>query len=125
PCKLKGYCGHEEIELALIKLYRVTDNEKYLKLSQYFIDERGNEPHYFEEEQKHIKGYFDDLFKTFDNLKEYNQSHKPVREQEKVVGHSVRAMYLYCAMADLAYELDDNQLKTACEKLWQNLNGRN
>ena len=125
PSKLKGYCGHEEIELALIKLYRVTENEKYLKLSQYFIDERGKEPHYFDEEQKHIKGYFDDLFRTFSNLKEYNQSHKPVREQDKVVGHSVRAMYLYSAMADLALELDDHQLKTACEKLWQNLNGRN
>jgi uncharacterized protein len=125
PGKLKGYCGHEEIELALIKLYRVTENEKYLKLSQYFIDERGKEPHYFDEEQKHIKGYFDDLFRTFSNLKEYNQSHKPVREQDKVVGHSVRAMYLYSAMADLALELDDHQLKTACEKLWQNLNGRN
>ncbi|MDM5327832.1 beta-L-arabinofuranosidase domain-containing protein [Neobacillus sp. CF12] len=125
PGKLKGYCGHEEIELALIKLYRVNENEKYLKLSQYFIDERGKEPHYFDEEQKHIKGYFDDLFRTFSNLKEYNQSHKPVREQDKVVGHSVRAMYLYSAMADLALELDDHQLKTACEKLWQNLNGRN
>jgi uncharacterized protein len=125
PGKLKGYCGHEEIELALIKLYGVTENEKYLKLSQYFIDERGKEPHYFDEEQKHIKGYFDDLFRTFSNLKEYNQSHKPVREQDKVVGHSVRAMYLYSAMADLALELDDHQLKTACEKLWQNLNGRN
>ncbi|MFS0778333.1 beta-L-arabinofuranosidase domain-containing protein [Neobacillus sp. 3P2-tot-E-2] len=125
PGKLKGYCGHEEIELALIKLYRVTDNDKYLKLSHFFIDERGKEPHYFDEEQKHIKGYFDDLFKTFPNLKEYNQSHRPVREQDKVVGHSVRAMYLYCAMADLALELDDLQLKTACEKLWQNLNGRN
>lgn len=124
PGKLKGYCGHEEIELALIKLYRVTDNEKYLKLSQYFIDERGKEPHYFDEEQKHIKGYFDDLFKTFPNLKEYNQSHKPVREQDEVVGHSVRAMYLYCAMADLAIELDDLELKTVCERLWQNLNGR-
>lgn len=125
PEKLKGYPGHEEIELALIKLYRVTKNEKYLKLSQYFIDQRGKEPHYFEEEQKHIKGYFDNLFRTFDNLKEYNQSHKPVREQDKVVGHSVRAMYLYCAMADLALELDDHELKTACERLWQSLNGRN
>ncbi|MFF2446368.1 glycoside hydrolase family 127 protein [Neobacillus sp. NPDC058068] len=124
PNKLKGYCGHQEIELALIKLYRVTKNDNYLKLSQFFIDERGREPHYFDEEQKHIKGYFDDLFRTFDNLKEYNQSHKPVREQDQVVGHSVRAMYLYCAMADLALEIEDVSLLTACERLWNNLNGR-
>lgn len=125
PEKLKGYPGHEEIELALVKLYRVTHNDKYVKLSKFFIDERGKEPHYFDEEQKHIKGYFDDVFKTFDHLKEYNQSHKPVREQDKVVGHSVRAMYLYCAMADLAHELGDEELKIACEKLWHSLHSKN
>jgi DUF1680 family protein len=123
--KLHGYPGHQEIELALVKLYRVTGDEKYLKLSQFFVDERGKEPHYFEEEAKHVRGYFEDIFKTFDNLKEYNQSHKPVREQEKVVGHSVRAMYMYCAMADIAKETNDESLKKACERLWSNLHSRN
>lgn len=123
--KLKGYPGHQEIELALVKLYRVTGEEKYLKLSAFFINERGSEPHYFTEEAKHITGYFWDVFKEFENLKEYNQSHKPVREQERVVGHSVRAMYMYCAMADLAKEYDEESLKKACERLWESLHGRN
>lgn len=122
--KLRGYPGHQEIELALVKLYRVTGEKRYLNLSLFFINERGKEPHYFEEEAKHIKGYFDDLFSTFDNLKEYNQSHAPVREQTKAVGHSVRAMYMYSAMADLAKETNDASLKEACERLWENLHGQ-
>ena len=56
-------------------------------------------------------------FKTY----EYNQSHKPVREQDKVVGHAVRAMYLYAAMADLAAETGDESLKAACERLWKDV----
>ncbi len=52
PGKMKGYCGHQEIELALVKLYRITDNERYLRLSRYFIDERGKEPYYFRLERK-------------------------------------------------------------------------
>lgn len=123
--KLRGYPGHQEIELALVKLYRVTGEKRYLNLSLFFISERGKEPHYFEEEAKHIKGYFEDTFKEFENLREYNQSHAPVREQNKVVGHSVRAMYMYSAMADLAKETNDDSLKEACEKLWNNLYGRN
>lgn len=124
--KKKGYCGHPEIELALVKLYRVTGEERYLKLSKFFVDERGKEPNYFEEEKKKYgPGYFEELFKTFDNLKEYNQSHKPVREQDKAVGHAVRAMYLYCAMADLAKETGDESLKIACERLWENVHKKN
>ncbi|MBB6284165.1 glycoside hydrolase family 127 protein [Geobacillus subterraneus] len=124
--KKKGYCGHPEIELALVKLYRATGEERYLSLSKFFIDERGKEPNYFEEEKKkNGPGYFEELFSTFDNLKEYNQSHKPVREQERVVGHSVRAMYLYSAMADLAKETGDDSLTRACERLWENLHKKN
>lgn len=59
--KLRGYPGHQEIELALVKLYRVTGEKRYLNLSLFFINERGKEPHYFEEEAKHIKGYFDEF----------------------------------------------------------------
>ncbi|MBB2480716.1 glycoside hydrolase family 127 protein [Bacillus sp. APMAM] len=123
--KLRGYCGHQEIELALIKLYHATGEERYLKLSQYFIDERGQEPHYFELEKKDSTGYFEDIMRYMDNLKEYNQSHKPVREQSKVVGHSVRAMYMYTAMAELAGETGDASLLEACERLWEHLHLKN
>lgn len=123
--KLKGYPGHQEIELALVKLYRVTGEERYLRLSQFFIDERGKQPHYFELEKKESKGAAEDFMNTHKDKNAYNQSHLPVREQSKVVGHAVRALYMYCAMADLAGELNDPTLLEACERLWDNLHNKN
>jgi uncharacterized protein len=110
--KLRGYCGHQEIELALIRLYHVTDEPRYLQLAHYFIEERGrgrvawakNEGtrdgyrHYYDAEALE-RG--DDPAKYWAKTYEYLQAHKPVREQTQVVGHAVRAMYMYCAMADL------------------------
>lgn len=113
--KRRGYCGHEEIELALIKLYRLTGNPRYLRLSQYFINERGQSPCYFDTEEApdhHRLG------------REYHQTHLPVREQTEVVGHAVRAMYLYSAMADLAYETQDETLLKACKRLWNHLQSK-
>lgn len=115
PGQKRGYCGHQEIELALIRLFRLTGEKKQLDLAAYFIDERGRQPHYFDEEAV-ARG--DDPKKFWAKSYEYNQSHKPVREQDKVVGHAVRAMYMYSAMADLAAELKDDSLKRACEVLW-------
>ena len=113
--QLRGYCGHEEIELALVKLYHATGDRKYLELSSYFVEERGRQPHYFDVEAA----------RRGDNVSggdySYFQAHKPVRGQEKATGHSVRAMYLYTAMADLADEFDDESLLAACERLWNNL----
>jgi len=110
-----GYCGHQEIEIALVKLYDLTQERKWLNLCSYFINERGKQPHYFDSEAK-ARGADP---KTFvQKTHEYSQSHKPVREQTKVVGHAVRAFYMYSAMADLAAELDDAGLKKACEILW-------
>ncbi len=116
--KRRGYCGHAEIELALIRLYRATRERRYLALAQYFVEERGSQPSYFDEEAR-ARGEDPAAFwaKTY----EYCQSHVHVREQETVVGHAVRAMYLYSAMADLAQELDDSSLFEACERLWRNL----
>ncbi|MGX5843813.1 glycoside hydrolase family 127 protein [Mesorhizobium sp. ArgA1] len=122
PGKKKGYCGHEEIELALVKLARATGQRKYMELAKYFIDQRGQEPHYFDEEARargaDPKAYH---FKTY----EYNQSHKPVREQDKVVGHAVRAMYLYSGMADIATEYGDDTLRVALDRLWDDLTTKN
>lgn len=119
----RGYPGHEGLELALVKLYRVTDNRKYLELSKYFVDERGRQPHYFEQEaiargDRHVTthgGRWDSR---------YNQSHLPVREQKEAVGHAVRAMYLYAALADLARYTRDESLHKICEALWEDVVNR-
>jgi hypothetical protein len=121
PGKLRGYDAHEEIELALVKLYRITRDPRHLALATYFIDERGRMPSYYDEEARRRGGdpakY---VFKTY----AYSQAHMPVREQTQVVGHAVRAMYLFSAMADLAFENDDESLKSACARLFDNLVGR-
>jgi DUF1680 family protein len=118
PGQKPGYPGHQEIELALVKLYHLTGERKHLDLAAYFINQRGTQPHYFDLERA-ARGEPRDLFvqRTF----EYNQSHLPVREQHKVVGHAVRAMYMYTAMADLAAELGDVGLRRACEALWRDI----
>ncbi len=118
PGQKRGYCGHQEIELALIKLFHVTNDRRHLDLAAYFINERGRQPHYFDAEAR-ARG--EDPASYWAKTYEYNQSHKPVREQDKVVGHAVRAMYMYAAMADLAADLGDKDLKRACEVLWQDV----
>jgi uncharacterized protein len=118
PGQKRGYPGHQEIELALIKLYRLTGDRRRLDLAGYFIDERGREPHYFTEEAL-ARG--EDPASYWAGTYEYNQSHIPVREQTRMVGHAVRAMYMASAMADLALELVDDRLKRACEALWRDV----
>lgn len=121
PGKKRGYPGHPEIELALVKLYRVTGEERYLKLSKFFVDERGQKPLYFEIEAKE-RGEEKPRWPFWTPA--YCQAHLPVREQTEAVGHAVRAMYLYSAMADLALETRDETLLTACERLWENVTRR-
>lgn len=118
--QIHGYPGHQEIELALVKLYYVTHNKKYLDTAKYFIDQRGTGENYFLEEQKseQYKPIFQE-FRNYDPL--YSQSHRPVREQSTAEGHAVRASYMYCAMADLAYEYQDETLLEACKRLWKNI----
>jgi len=118
PGQKRGYCGHEEIELALVRLYRATGGERYLRLSQYFVEERGRQPHYYDLEARE-RGGDAGRFRAADYS--YCQAHLPVREQTEAVGHSVRAMYLYSAMADLAAELNDPTLLAACERLWESV----
>ena len=117
--KRHGYPGHEVIEMALIKLYKIKRDEKYLKLAKYFIDERGKSPLYFEEESSKYENKFwweDSYFKY-----QYYQAGKPVREQDVAEGHAVRAVYLYTGMADVAKETNDEELLEVCKSLWNNM----
>lgn len=118
--KCHGYPGHPEIELALVKLYRVTGKRNYLDTAKFFIDARGVGENYFFQEEKGEK--YQQIFPEFAGyVPEYSQSHLPVREQKTAEGHAVRAVYLYSAMADLAYEYQDESLLEACETLWKNM----
>lgn len=115
--KLKGYPGHEIAEMALVRLYEVTGEDKYLNLSRFFVDQRGTRPYYYDTEHPEAvkKGQEEELRYA------YNQAHLPVREQEEAVGHAVRAVYLYSGMADVARLTGDEALYAACEKLWDNI----
>lgn len=117
----RGFSGHPEIELALMRLYRATGNEKYKELCAHFIDVRGQEPNYFIEEQK-TRGW--NVWGNDSLDTDYTQSTKPVREQKDAVGHAVRAVYLYTGMADLAKESGDESLQAACKTLWDSITKR-
>ena len=95
--------GHQEIELGLVKLYRVTGKKEYLDLAKYFLDIRGREI-----DGRRLWGV-------------YCQDHKPVVEQDEAVGHAVRATYMYSSMADIAALTGDPEYLKAIDRLWENV----
>jgi uncharacterized protein len=118
--KIHGYPGHPEIEIALIKLFHVTKQVRYLELANYFVRTRGKEPCYFLSEEGVInQNYVFPEFKDFGM--DYFQAHEPIEKQKTAEGHAVRAVYLYSAMADLAYEYQDAVLLKQCDTIWQNI----
>ena len=116
-----GYPGHPEVELALMRMYHLTGEKHCLELAEHFINVRGVDKDYFKKESEKRNWM---VWGMDANDLEYNQSYAPVREQEDAAGHAVRAVYLYTAMADLAAETEDETLKHACRKLWENLTER-
>ncbi len=103
--------GHEEIELALVKLYQVTGEKKYLEFSNWLLNERG---HGF---GSHGDG------RKWNPL--YYQDEKPVTQMTDIAGHAVRAMYLYCGMADVASYTHDQGYIGALNRLWDDVALRN
>lgn len=111
PDKRHWVPGHEEIELALDKLYKVTNNEQYLDFSNWLIEERGHG-----HGTKGGEGEWDPF---------YYQDDKPVREMTDIAGHAVRCMYLYCGMADVAVLKQDTGYMDAMHRLWEDVVLRN
>ncbi|MCU0874047.1 MAG: glycoside hydrolase family 127 protein [Pirellulaceae bacterium] len=105
PGQLIDVPGHQEIEIGLVKLYRATGEEKYLRLAKFFIDMRGRA------DKRKIYG-------------EYCQDHKPLVEQEEVTGHAVRAGYLYSGVADVAALTGDEDYLRAIDRLWEDMVSR-
>lgn len=113
PGKKHWVPGHEEIELALVKLFRETGNAEYLNLAHWFLEERG---HGHTACKDADEGTWNPA---------YNQDDKPVRKMDHVSGHAVRAMYLYSAMADIASMLGEKEYTQALEKIWKSVVLRN
>ena len=101
PGKNMGVPGHEEIEIGLVKLYRVTGDKKYLDLAKFFIDQRGDSTGH--------KLYGKNL-----------QDHKPITDQEEAVGHAVRAGYLYAGIADVAALTGEQKYIQTIDRIWEN-----
>ncbi len=118
--QLPGYCGHPEIELALVKLYRLTGNASYLETSRFFVETRGQEPKYFDVELK-ARQEAGKKERVDRRPMDYFQSHEPIREQHTADGHAVRAVYLFAGAADIADEYGDESLLNAVKKLWDNV----
>jgi len=112
PGKRDWVTGHQELELALVKLYKVTKNEKYLKLADWLLSERG---------KKLAKGY------TWTDWKDtaYAQDVLPVKQQTQITGHAVRAMYMYTGAADVAAQTGDADYIKAMRTVWEDVVYRN
>jgi len=108
PDKRHWVPGHEEIELALVKLYEATGEKKYLDFAGWLLDQRG-----------HGYGSHGKLDRPWNAL--YYQDDVPVRELSTIAGHAVRAMYLYCGMADVAAYTGDTGLTDALDRLWDHV----
>lgn len=112
--KNQGYPGHEIAESALVKLYYITRNEKYINQAELFIKRRGTKPYYFDIER---------CYNRTDNSidYEYNQAHMPAVKQNEAVGHAVRGVYLYRGMAEIAKVKKDDCVFNACKNIWNNI----
>lgn len=124
--KIKGIPGHQEIELALLRLFEVSHNPVHLNLAKYFIYQRGRMPNYFEIEKNNRDETDILIWNDEDNLnfglgREYQQDHLPVMEQKEAVGHAVRAVYYYASMADLAHKESDEELFKVTDTLWEDV----
>lgn len=117
----EGIPGHQEIEIGLMRLYRVTGNVRYRDMALRFLNLRGQDPDWF---KKHTPAHPGIHYGGYDILPEdtaYNQSDVPVRKQTVARGHAVRQLYMLTAMADAAADTDDAQMKAACERLFENI----
>ncbi len=121
--KIPGYDGHPEVELALARLYEATDDQKYLDLAHYFLNQRGQDPAFFEKQIKEDGDSMDrDLIPGMrDFPREYYLAAEPIADQKVPHGHAVRVVYLCTGMAYVARYTRDAALLAACDRFWNDL----
>ncbi|KAA8914413.1 hypothetical protein TRICI_002911 [Trichomonascus ciferrii] len=133
PGQKQGYPGHEEIELALLRLYEVKPEKEFLDLLKYFVEFRGYKNGQFYAQEAIANGIDPKEYIPRDFAQEnsrswpdapqywYMQAHKPIREQDEIRGHSVRAMYFLSAVQGLGNVISDESLHKAVNMLWRNM----
>ncbi|APR32648.1 hypothetical protein BTW28_17640 [Citrobacter freundii] len=122
--QLRGYPGHPEIELALMRLYEVTQEPRYQALARFFLEERGQQPYYYDIEFAKRGGTW-----HWDNWgeawmvkdKAYTHAHKPLAQQSEAVGHAVRSVYLMTGLAHIARMTNDEEKRQICLRIWNNM----
>ena len=122
--QLHGYPGHPEIELALMRLFDVTQEPRYLALAKYFVEARGTQPHFYdiEYEKRGKTSYWNTYGPAWMvQDKAYSQAHQPLAEQQTAIGHAVRFVYLMTGVAHLARLSQDESKRQDCLRLWNNM----
>ena len=119
--KLHGYPGHEIAEMALVKLAETTGEQRYADLAEYFVRQRGQQPLYFELEDRRRAREDGRNYAPREQNYAYYQADKPITEQTEALGHAVRAAYFYAGAADVARLTGDSDLLASCERLWRNI----
>ena len=122
--QLHGYPGHPEIELALMRLYDVTQEPRYIALVKYFVEARGTQPHFYdiEYEKRGKTSYWNTYGPAWMVMdKPYSQAHQPISEQPVAIGHAVRFVYLMTGVAHLARLSQDEGKRRDCLRLWKNM----
>ena len=119
--KLHGYPGHEIAEMALVKLAETTGEQRYADLAEYFVRQRGQQPLYFELEDRRRAHEGGRDYEPREQNYAYYQADKPITEQTEALGHAVRATYFYAGAADVARLTGDPDLLASCEQLWRNI----
>ncbi len=121
--KIPGYDGHPEIELALARLYEVTNEQRYLDLAHYFLNQRGQDPAFFEKQiEKDGDSPDRDLIPGMrDFTREYYLAAEPIKDQKVPHGHAVRVAYLCTGMAYVARYTGDKELLAACDRFWNDI----
>lgn len=122
--QLHGYPGHPEIELALMRLYDVTQEPRYIALVKYFVEARGTQPHFYDiqYEKRGKTSYWNTYGPAWMVMdKPYSQAHQPISEQPVAIGHAVRFVYLMTGVAHLARLSQDEGKRRDCLRLWKNM----
>ena len=118
--KIHGCDGHEEVEIGLMRLYHLTGEKRYLKLSEYFLLQRGQDPDFFKRQFREDTGK-PAIGGLYNAPLTYFQIHAPILEQDSAEGHAVRLVYMCTALADVAASTGNKELEAVCRRIWRNI----